>query len=888
MFRSDGPIVGMEAPYMRISAILAALLVVAPFATGHEHADADLSLLRELESIFEIEGGARVTDRQWVVLDVGGPGRRFVVRGWMLEDMAGFVRILEPTGMSRTVRRPGFFEQRGAAGDEDNLAAAVWRSKVGDFAKYCRDLLTPPNGEQVGGDSDTLNAAVSQARLACWALQRGDVEVAQRLSALAQATAKKFGDGRKERIDLVQSTASIVAANQAKFAIECAFSGASRSRLLAIWQAIDKLPATSLTAKTMVRDYRALIAEDGAWNEPEDVDPSTLSEPAQIAYWMHRLRDANVLYELLSVPINRNMGVAEEDPPPSPDERLVALGPAAIPALLEHMDDSRPTRSVCRPRHGAIRLIRYGEYCRHVFTRITGRWLGRGYLTESSPMATGNESDFKAKAEAWWRDFQQFGEVGMLKRAVEAGDDDSPGLATKLVEKEPGVAVDAIAIGMRRAKSDNRLALVQSMRGLDARRALPYLLEELSGPDRHCRIAAATLVTEWKQPLGAVTLLKEWRDLSPMPGSISDLLEAMVASEDPTLLRALRDRWLERPASVRCRIIGLAAGLESENATTVGIVDELLAAALGDGARSWNPWQIPGRRGPRSTTEPTIQDLAAEALADRWARPEMFDLHAGSVRRQRARQRVKNEWLVRNGRTPELIALVAKIEPLDESTVRPLVDAWSRAGSLPERTAAAAKLDVLGLAAVDALRRIARDESVDGPTRAFVANLRQRLAGTLREVCSSPDSLPLPAEIRKLVDGLVGRPLDAERFEETLERTVATWPAGATTLSIALEREENEPGFVLSVSYLPGVRSKEDEMARLRYQESLLVAGHSCHEASGMHPGCGKTPQGWTGLSFCIVEAAKRVLECDSDSQVIGSVVYGDSIEIRRSRSRRW
>ena len=117
-------------------------------------------------------------------------------------------------------------------------------------------------------------------------LRRGDVEVAQRLSALAQATAKKFGDGRKERIDLVQSTASIVAANQAKFAIECAFSGASRSRLLAIWQAIDKLPATSLTAKTMVRDYRALIAEDGAWNEPEDVDPSTLSEPAQIAYWI--------------------------------------------------------------------------------------------------------------------------------------------------------------------------------------------------------------------------------------------------------------------------------------------------------------------------------------------------------------------------------------------------------------------------------------------------------------------------------------------------------------------------------------------------------------------------------------------------------------------------
>ncbi|HEX3316189.1 MAG TPA: hypothetical protein VHR72_14930, partial [Gemmataceae bacterium] len=263
---------------MRISAILAVLLVVAPFSFGHEHVNPDLSVLRALEPIFEIEGGTHVTDRPWVVLDIGGADRKFVVRGWLLEDMAGYVRILESTGKSRTVRRPGFFEQRGSPGDEDNLATAVWRSKVGDFAKHSRDLLVPSNGEQFGGYSDTLEAAVSQARLACWAMQRGDLDAAQRLSALAQATAKKLGDGHKEKIDLVQAAASNVAANQTKFANECAFSGASRTKLLAIWQAIERLPASpvSAEAKAMTRHYRELIDEDRAWTEPENIDPNLL------------------------------------------------------------------------------------------------------------------------------------------------------------------------------------------------------------------------------------------------------------------------------------------------------------------------------------------------------------------------------------------------------------------------------------------------------------------------------------------------------------------------------------------------------------------------------------------------------------------------------------
>jgi hypothetical protein len=149
---------------MRIPAILAALLVVAPIAVGHEHADADLAVLHELEPIFEIEAGARVTDRPWVVLDVAGPDRKFVVRGWMLEDMAGFVRILAATGKSRTLRRPAFFERRGAPRGRQPGDRHLG-STFGDFAKECRDLLAAKRREHLIGNSDTLEAAVSQARL---------------------------------------------------------------------------------------------------------------------------------------------------------------------------------------------------------------------------------------------------------------------------------------------------------------------------------------------------------------------------------------------------------------------------------------------------------------------------------------------------------------------------------------------------------------------------------------------------------------------------------------------------------------------------------------------------------------------------------------------------
>ena len=237
---------------------------------------------------------------------------------------------------------------------------------------------------------------------------------------------------------------------------------------------------------------------------------------------------------------------------------------------------------------------------------------------------------------------------------------------------------------------------------------------------------------------------------------------------------------------------------------------------------------------------------------------------------------MKNVWLVRNGRPLESTPSQAPIAQAATAKVKPLVEAWTRADNPKEKTAAAEKLDALGLSAVAALKELSADEKTDGPTRAYLQNARLRFAAIVRETRIPSPSPSLPPGLRKIVDETKGKQLTAERYAEILKQAVAAWPADSANVSIDLERESDEPGLVLQIEYRRGTQKRSEGSAALAFSESFSVDGAHTHGVSGSHFGSGRSKDGWTDMNFEIVTSLRRVLESDADAPFAASVQCDD------------
>src|SRR5262249_35433749 len=150
------------------------------------------------------------------------------------------------------------------------------------------------------------------------------------------------------------------------------------------------------------------------------IDFNLMTSEQKVAVWMHRLRDRNVRSHR-----DRLFNQAAGNEAVDPYDKLVELGTTAIPAILEHFDDSRPTLSFVYSRHGLSHQERYSDLCQQLFARITGR----RKFAQWHMVGADKVPEPRKLAEEWWRDFQSLGEVGMLRREVEEGSQYSPELA---------------------------------------------------------------------------------------------------------------------------------------------------------------------------------------------------------------------------------------------------------------------------------------------------------------------------------------------------------------------------------------------------------------------------------------------------------------------------
>lgn len=339
-------------------------------------------------------------------------------------------------------------------------------------------------------DYPHFEKAIRHAR---WAFDGGDRHAAVALVEKSEAwLSGLFQDPAKAawgpRPDLREVCASTFAARLRGEAISRAHTGAPRSDLLAAWKRIAAVPSKrwGAEAQATVLAYVSLLGEDTGWKDLTDDDVASLPVPAQVDYWFHELRE-----------------IAEEQhgwpgscevvscfcragfKPRNAAEQLVSLGWAALPRVIEHLDDDRPTRSVGSEEwRSSCDLVSHGDCCEQIFEAITGIDLRPSHRDDSDPP--------KAIAERWWRDLGSRGQEEAFSVQLDSRDEQQAAHAARwLLDKDPQ---RYLARAMARAsaeRSDRRCNLVWAVVRHVSKEQGPWLRGLLGEQEELYTVAAA-------------------------------------------------------------------------------------------------------------------------------------------------------------------------------------------------------------------------------------------------------------------------------------------------------------------------------------------------------------------------------------------------------------
>ena len=512
-----------------VAPLLAVLDFVAPAACGADKDEAatsgaktldeQLAAYQRLSSVFEAIEPTSVKGKRWVAVDSGPAGWERTVEGWLMEDRPEAVRIWNGYGEGQRLRKPRPGEQQpeakegqGLTPDESNSEKyqAAWHVRSGDFVALCKERLKKgvpdkeelPEGVEVfdQGRGHLTSIAIEASRYAHWAAQIGEKRLALDLYAMAATAHKKYTDTYIDSSpELPVFVANKIASACCSGAVQDAHRGAPRADCLRQWEGIVRIPYHDHLdeARRMVAGYKALIAEDAAWKEPAADTLDKMSNEQKTNYWMYRLRDADV--EQTSSPGRCNVlgdwhGLLpyQRDPKkPNPAAELKELGVAALPQIIAHLDDTRPTRCKGFWRWywpDSYYLLCYGDCCQQIFESTSGHSIFDRRYSNGYPIKDGKGKECRAEAERWWREYQRKGEKQMLIEGVEAGDDDSNEQARRLVARYPEAALEPI---VKSAHKHKKATLLDIAGNIKDDRVLPFMIEELQSPDQDMRIAAA-------------------------------------------------------------------------------------------------------------------------------------------------------------------------------------------------------------------------------------------------------------------------------------------------------------------------------------------------------------------------------------------------------------
>ncbi len=245
---------------------------------------------------------------------------------------------------------------------------------------------------------------------AAWAMKRGRwrqaadlLETTEAVYARRRDAMNRVGGGRTVYLSSTTLVEAVVW-NLRELAYLAAFEGEPRTALLDRWRKIADLTNDAFAPRPLevAASYESLIEEDRGWTMPTDEQLSGMEPAERAAHLVHQLRDATHAGEGHATNAVR-LG-------PDPVNDLLNVGWDAIPALIAHLDDTRPTRV---PLGGA--LMTHAQICSNLLEEIGGCLFASAQLdlkaaVDSLPRPTAADQPAPASArqlaETWWKQAQ--------------------------------------------------------------------------------------------------------------------------------------------------------------------------------------------------------------------------------------------------------------------------------------------------------------------------------------------------------------------------------------------------------------------------------------------------------------------------------------------------
>jgi hypothetical protein len=836
----------------------------------------DLAKLRDiLAAVDELP----TKDAGWVELTTDSPKNETRYHGWRLHESAGEIQLLAEHGRKETFDKRKLAAKKPAA---DFQWTDVRIIRESNFERFCRESLVEKkkvedNTKDDGvyrfqRELDEANAAIIDfARWACWADAKGNSDLARQLlqkaaDKLQQRNATYVGMPAGDKLPAFVAERSYPqAADSSDWTTTKDDPNEMRRHLLRSNQALAKIPyrPDHEAIVRRVQQLASLIAEDKVWKEPAKEELSKMDVKGKAAYWLYHLRNLNVTQTsdpgMCRVVTDSPWFFLEsQDLSPkgtaNPAVELKKLGYDALPQIIEHLDDGRPTRCVGFWRSYApdsYYTLTYGDCCQQIFEAVTGRSIyDRGY-SNGYPIKDGKGPECKAAAQRWWQAYQRGGEKGVLIEGVEAGNFDSDGQARRLLAKYPEAAPEPI---IRSAHKHNKASLLDLAGDITGDRLLPEFRAELGSSDCDMRIAAAWALTKHSQEEGVRGLLKEWQAVpweQPMHSTeqdrVSRLVSYLACCGEPRAIQTLSSGFEQIPPAVQSKIISACEDIQQDcrarplSAAVQTAMEDLLALALRNTEQCPFRWSS-GDKSSRADT--MIADLAAKALVRRWGKPQLFDIYATYGSRDRQRIEVKNVWLKKRGKPP--IPLRPTITQLPDSRVRPLLEAVQRATTPEARHESICAVEKLGLAALPAMHGYLPNLKLNDPAHAPLERSVRQMSLTIGQVQFTEDSVSPNDEVRQRAEALRSVPITSERLMEFLFVTADKLPRGARGVRMTVEREGDDSGATASITLIadrPGQKKRPRELtvrkAIFLGRETVLDASFGCFRGELSSPDLG-------------------------------------------------
>jgi hypothetical protein len=839
-----------------------------------ERADYD-----RLGEIFSPPGTPSIKGKRWAAVETGPTNWSTEQFGWIVEETPAGITLVDLYGETSRLRKPTADEKRPKLKEEKDGElsrktiheadySVAWKIRPEDFtAKLKKFLADGLPGEKQ--DKQDIYASFNQrfnlkdhvtesARLAYFAHRAGLEQQATDLFAHALKARRTYQDQYREGEDLKELhlfVAEAIAKGQRNSAIYVGHLQTPRKELKKSWEKLAAIPYHSYReeAKTMARHYQELIDEDKRWVEPDTAALAKMTDEHKVSYWIYHLRDLDVgqSSDPGSCRVLGEWGfdfLARDEKKRNAAVELKKLGLAAVPQLIAHLDDARPTRCKAHWRRywpDGHYLLCYGDCCQQIFESITRRTIS----TETYPIQAGKGKECKAKAEQWWQEFMKDQKQTLIKGTA-AGDRDSPNQGEWLLERYPEAALKPIVQGAKASKNAwVRAAMVQIAARVKDEKVADFLREELEGPFLDSRIKAARALTARGDPSGVKALMHEWKQLRVKKvnrwdnsWAIDDLVDSLLYCGDPLAIRLVMEELPDHDVNTRSRVINRLTDVQRDlrdrplSREYEDAVEELLVKLMSD----LEVESSLSSRGDKVVRDPMIADLAAEALAQRWQQPKLFEITAPLQTRERQRLELQNRWLKKHGKPLLVVPATRRIKPVPDDRIQALVKTVVDSKSAADRKQTLKPIEELGLPALSGVRKCLKDVEPKHPAHSDIQALAARLALIVREVRFGADSVKPTDSFRRNLESLQGSPITETAFMDLLTGTARALPEGVRGVRITLERIPDDTGVYLAVTLVADCPPRKGLAPQLTYGSRLVIGGEHHGGGIGLMAGVGR------------------------------------------------